>query len=172
MFSCQFYLLSLIKYLQTISLWSLASWGSSLKETINFLLYSICWLDALWRKNWYESIEMKTAILLPSTVACCYMLLSFISWFYSFVWSNASEWSYQITTDCEAVLRSTGAHLPCCLLSIPLLQIPEVSFLLFIWSPFFSTYDIKLLQNIKKLTNYWEDVTLLQAKHGLQEGLK
>lgn len=96
---------------------------------------------------------MKTAILLPSTVACCYMLVSFISWFYSFVWSDASEWilpdNYK---DYEAVHLSAGACLPCCLLSVPLLPTPEVSFLLFIWSPFCSSCGIWLLQNIKKPT--------------------
>lgn len=131
MFSRQFYLLFLIKYLQTNQRCSLASWGSFLKETINFLLYSISWLDALWRKNWYESTEMKTAILLPRTVACFYKLLSFVSWFYSFVWSDASEWILpENFPACEEVLRSTGSCLPCCLLSTQLLPTPEVSFLL------------------------------------------
>ena len=143
MFPHQFYLLFLIRYLQTILPCSLASWSGSLKETINFLLYSIGWLDALWRKNSYESTEIKTAILLPSTLACCCMLLSFISWFYSLVWSDATEWILSENyTDSEAVLRSTGACLPCCLLSMPLHPTPEVSCLLFIWSPFCSSCGI------------------------------
>lgn len=111
MFSCQICLPFLIKYLQTVSPCCLApcclaSWGSSLNETINFMLLSIGWLDALWRKNWYESTEMKSTIVLPSTVASCYMLLSFANWFYSFIWGN-SEWILlENCTGCEAALRS------------------------------------------------------------------
>lgn len=152
MCSCQICLPFLIKYLQTFSPCCLASWGSSLNETINFMLLSIGWLDALWRKNWYESTEMKSTTLLPSAVASCYMLLSFTNWFHSFIWGN-SEWILlENCTGCEAALRSITVWLLCCFLSAPLLPTPEVSFLLFVWSTFSSSCDIYALQNIKKQT--------------------
>lgn len=179
MFSCQFYLLFLIKYLQTIPPCSLASWGGSLKETVNFLLYSIGWLDALWRKNWYESTEVKTAILLPSTVACCYMLLLFINWFYSFVWSNATEWILEIHYTEWSSVRTTQTVKQCS-------GAQELAFLAVFSlypcsrhqrSAFYCSFEAlsapaMASSHYKIQRNQWEDPTLLQAKHGFQEGLR
>lgn len=105
MFSCQFYLLFLIKYLQTMLPCALASWGSSLKETINFLLYSIGWLDALWGKNWYENTEMKTAIfcqaLQPVTTCCFHSSTGFIHLSEAILVSESYQRSTQTVKQCS-----------------------------------------------------------------------